>query len=92
MHFDTGLFTLNLPAGEILKENEINRVYINFDLQSNTLFTPGIDDADENIIPGDEVVIIKDDEVIGVGKSMMNGRELVDSTKGVGVKIRHQIK
>lgn len=92
LHFDTGLFTLNLPAGEILKENEINRVYINFDLQSNTLFTPGIDDADENIIPDDEVVIIKDDEVIGVGKSMMNGRELVDSTKGVGVKIRHQIK
>ncbi|WP_455644985.1 DUF5591 domain-containing protein [Methanosphaera sp.] len=92
LHFETGLYTLNLPAGEILKEQEINRVFINFDLKTNTLFTPGIDDADENIVPNDEVVIIKDDEVVGVGKSMMSGKELVDSTKGVGVKIRHQIK
>ena len=92
LHFETGLYTLNLPAGEILKEEKINRVFINFDLQSNTLFTPGIDDADENIIPNDEVVIINNDEVVGVGKSTMSGKELVESTKGVGVKIRHQIK
>ena len=67
-------------------------MFINFNLQSNTLFTPGIDDADENIIPNDEVVIINNDEVVGVGKSTMSGKELVESTKGVGVKIRHQIK
>lgn len=92
LHFETGLYTMNLPAGEIMKDQEINRVFINFDLKSNTLFTPGIDDADKNIIPGDEVVIIKDDEVVGVGKSMMSGKELSDSTKGVGIKVRHQIK
>jgi archaeosine synthase len=92
LHFETGLYTLNLKAGEILKENEINRVFINFDLQSNTLFAPGIVDADTEIIPNDEVVIIKDDTVIGVGKSMMNGEELVNADKGIGVKIRHQIK
>lgn len=92
LHFETGLYTLNLKAGEILKENEINRVFINFDLQSNTLFAPGIVDADKKIIPNDEVVIIKDDSVIGVGKSMMNGEELVNADKGIGVKIRHQIK
>lgn len=92
LHFETGLYTLNLPAGEILKEQEMNRVFINFDLKSNTLFTPGIDDADENIIPNDEVVIIKNDEVVGVGKSTMSGKELIESTKGVGIKVRHQIK
>ena len=92
LHFETGLYTLNLPAGEILKEEKINRVFINFDLKTNTLFTPGIEKADENIIPNDEVVIIKDDEVVGVGKSMMNGKELVKANKGIGVKIRHQIK
>lgn len=92
LHFETGLYTLNLPSGEILKEEKINRVFINFDLQSNTLFTPGIEDADSNIIPNDEVVIIKDDTVVGVGKSMMNGEELVKSDKGIGVKIRHQLK
>jgi archaeosine synthase len=92
LHFETGLFTLNLAGGEILKEEKINRVFINFDLKTSTLFTPGIDKADKNIIPNDEVVIIKDDEVIGVGKSMMNGEELVKANKGIGVKIRHQIK
>lgn len=92
LHFETGLYTLNLPAGEILKEQEMNRVFINFDLKSNTLFAPGIDDADENIIPNDEVVIIKNDEVVGVGKSTMSGKELIESTKGVGIKVRHQIK
>lgn len=92
LHFETGLYTLNLPAGEILKEEEINRVFISFDLKTSTLFTPGIDDADSNIIPNDEVVIIKDDEVVGVGKAMMNGDEMVRSSKGIGVKVRHQIK
>ncbi len=92
LHFETGLYTLNLAGGRILNENKINRVFISFNLQSSTLFTPGIDDADSGIIPNDEVVIIKDDEVIGVGKSMMSSHELIDSTKGVGVKIRHQIK
>lgn len=92
LHFETGLYTLNLAAGEILKEEKINRVFINFDLKTSTLFTPGIDKADENIIPNDEVVIIRDDEVIGVGKSMMTGEELTNATKGIGIKIRHQIK
>lgn len=92
LHFETGLYTLNLPAGKILKEEKINRVFINFDLKTSTLFTPGIEKADKNIIPNDEVVIIKDDVVIGVGKSMMNGEELVKADKGIGVKIRHQIK
>ncbi|MBE6493377.1 MAG: pseudouridine synthase [Methanosphaera stadtmanae] len=92
LHFDTGLYTLNLPGGEILKEQKINRIFIDFDLKSNTLFAPGINEADKNIIPNDEVVIIKDDEVVGVGKSMMSGEELINSDKGIGVKIRHQIK
>ncbi len=92
LHFETGLFTLNLPAGEVLKEEKINRVFVNFNLQSNTLFTPGIDDADSNIIPNDEVVIINDDEVVAVGKAMMNGEEMVHADKGIGVKIRHQVK
>lgn len=92
LHFETGLYTLNMAGGEILNEHEINRVFIDFELQSNTLFTPGIDDADSNIIPNDEVVIVYKDQVVGVGKAMMSGDELANATKGVGVKIRHQIK
>ncbi|RAP46885.1 MAG: pseudouridine synthase [Methanosphaera sp. rholeuAM74] len=92
LHFETGLYTLNLAGGKFLMENEINRVFIDFDLKSNTLFAPGIVDADEDICPNDEVVVVRDDCVVGVGKSMMNGEELVKADMGVGVKIRHQIK
>lgn len=92
LHFETGLYTLNLKGGEILNDQQINRIFIDFNLQSNTLFAPGIIDADDNIIPNDEVVIIKDDTVVGVGKSMMSTDELINADKGIGVKIRHQIK
>ncbi len=92
LHFETGLYTLNLPAGEILKEEKINRVFVDFDLKTNTVFAPGINKADENIVPEDEVVVIKDDTVVGVGKAMMNGKEMIKSSKGIGVKIRHRLK
>ncbi|MCD7781220.1 MAG: DUF5591 domain-containing protein [Methanosphaera sp.] len=92
LHFETGLYTLNLDAGEILKEQKINRVFINFDLSSNTVFTPGIEGADDGIIPNDEVVVVCDDQVMGVGKSMLSSDELVNSSKGVGIKLRHRVK
>ncbi|MDO5851149.1 MAG: DUF5591 domain-containing protein [Methanobacteriaceae archaeon] len=92
LHFETGLYTLNLPGGELLNQEKINRVFIDFDLQSNTLFAPGINDADSSIIPQDEVVIIKDNQVVGVGKAMMAGDEMKNSNMGIGVKVRHRIK
>ncbi len=92
LSFDTGLYSLNLLGGEKLKDIGTNWVEIDFDMKTNTLFTPGIVDADQNIIPKDEVVILKNDEVIGVGKSVLSGDELKKSSKGVGVRVRHRQK
>ena len=89
---DHGLFRLNLPGGEILKDLGINIVEIDFDLQTNTVFAPGIQKADHNIIPNDEVVVVKDREVVGVGKAIMTGREMEECTNGIGVKIKHRVK
>jgi archaeosine synthase len=89
---DHGLFRLNLPGGEILKDLGINIVEIDFDLQTNTVFAPGIRKADHNIIPNDEVVVVKDGEVVGVGKAIMTGREMEECTNGIGVKIKHRVK
>ena len=89
---DYGLYRLNLPGGEILKDLGIHIVEIDFDLQTNTVFAPGIDKADHKIVPNDEVVIVKDDVVMGVGKAMMTGREMEELDNGIGVKLKHRVK
>ncbi len=89
---DHGLFRLNLPGGEILKDLGINIVEIDFDLETNTVFAPGIQKADHKIIPNDEVVVVKDDEVVGVGKAILTGREMEECANGIGVKIKHRVK
>ncbi len=92
LNMDYGLFKLNLEGGKILKNLGINIVNIDFDLQTNTVFAPGIINADFNIIPNDEVVIVKDNEVVGVGRAIMTGKEMVECDNGIGVKIKDRLK
>jgi archaeosine synthase len=37
------------------------------------------------------VVIIRNGEVIGVGKSLMSGEEMKKGEKGVAVRVRHRL-
>lgn len=87
-----GLYRLNLAGGEILKDLSINIVNIDFNLTTNTVFAPGINKASPNIIPNDEVVVVKDDKVVGVGKAILTGREMELCSNGIGVKIKHRLK
>ncbi|MCR5026331.1 MAG: DUF5591 domain-containing protein [Methanobrevibacter sp.] len=89
---DYGLYRLNLAGGEILKDLGINIVNIDFDLETNTVFAPGINKASHNIIPNDEVVVVKDNSVVGVGKAILTGREMEKCSNGIGVKIKHRVK
>jgi len=92
LSFDTGLYSLNLLGGEKVYEMGVNWVEIDFEMKTSTLFTPGVVDADPNIVPMDEVVIIRDQEVLGVGKAVLSGDEMKSATKGVAVKVRHRKK
>jgi archaeosine synthase len=92
LHFNNGFYSLNLQGGEFLKDIGVKWVKIGFDLKTNTLFSPGVEDAHNDIIPNDEVVVLKDDEVVGVGKAVLNGNEMKRAVKGVAVKIRHRKK
>lgn len=89
---DYGMYRLNLAGGEILKNMGINIVKIDFNLETNTVFAPGIVEADHKIIPNDEVVVVNDDTVVGVGKAIMTGREMEECDNGIGVKIKHRLK
>ncbi len=89
---DTGLFAISLAGGKLLAGKDIKIVEIDFELKTNTLFSPGVIHADENIVPRDEVIIRRNGEVVGVGKSILSGEEMVRASKGVAVRIRHRIK
>jgi archaeosine synthase len=43
-------------------------------------------------VPRDEVVILRNDEVVGVGKAVLSGDEMKKAIKGVGVRVRHRNK
>ena len=86
------MFRLNLEGGEILKDLGIHVVNIDFDLQTNTVFAPGIEKADHNIVPNDEVVVVRDDTVVGVGRAVMTGHEMEECGNGIAIKLKHRLK
>jgi archaeosine synthase len=90
--FDNGFYSLNLKGGEILREINVKWVEIDFDLKTNTVFAPGVLDADPGIVPRDEVVVLRKGEVLGVGKAVLNGEEMKRSSNGVAVRLRHRKK
>ncbi|MDI6724763.1 MAG: DUF5591 domain-containing protein [Methanobacterium sp.] len=92
LHFNNGFYSLNLKGGDILKDIGVKWVEIGFELKTNTLFSPGVEDAHNDIIPNDEVVILKDNEVAAVGKAVLSGNEMKRASKGIAVKIRHRKK
>ena len=89
---DYGLYRLNLAGGEILNELGIHVVEIDFNLETNTVFAPGIEKADHNIIPNDEVVVVRENTVVGVGKAIMTGREMEECNNGISIKLKHRVK
>ncbi len=62
-------------------------VNINFDLRGD-VFAVGVDSADEGIRPGDIVGVVRDGTVVGVGRAVLSGREMVKAGRGVAVKVR----
>lgn len=84
-----GLFVLTSQGGERLGVQRW--VEVNFDVKKGSLFAPGFKDADESISVNDEVVIVKEGKVLGVGRALMSGSEMKKAKHGVLVNIRHVI-
>ncbi len=87
---EKGLVSLTLDGAEILFEEKQNLVEIDDDFKlKGSVFAPGIKNADSNIRIGDEVAVVRKNELIGVGSSLMNGIEMKKLDYGEAVKIRH---
>jgi archaeosine synthase len=90
----SGSLSLTLHGAELLAPLE--RYWVRLDVQEvkgGSIFAVGITEADPTIHPGDEVIIINnDDRVIAVGKSEMSGREMCELNRGRAVSIRHKLE
>ena len=62
-----------------------------FDLSGN-LFAVGVSEADSRIRAGDEVAIVRNGELEGVGVAAMSGEEMAQSRRGEAVRVRHKKK
>ncbi|MFQ5979802.1 MAG: DUF5591 domain-containing protein [Candidatus Heimdallarchaeota archaeon] len=88
----TGMVTLSWRAAELLMKEMVNIVHFNGDkLKGSTLFCSAIEKADEKIRPGDEVMILgRNEQLLGIGRSLLSSNALVHLQRGPGVKIRHK--
>jgi archaeosine synthase len=57
-------------------------------LPRGSLRAPGVVEADEQIRPGDEVIVVGE-KAFGVGRARMSGWEMAASSRGVAVDLRH---
>lgn len=91
------LFTLTIAGAERLVEGlpdfkykvqliEDVKEYV---AQGKNLFAKHVARAHPDIRPGQELVVVdKDDNVIAVGKAVLNGEEMLSFQTGVAIKIR----
>lgn len=89
---ERGLISLTLEGGRILAKENAYWVRIHDFTPKGSIFAVGVADSDKNIRIGDDVVVLRGDELIGVGTAVMNPEEMVESKRGEAVKIRHLVK
>lgn len=87
-----GLISLTLEGGKILAKQNKYWVRIDDFIPKGNIFAVGILDADKDIRIGDDVVVVKNDGLVGVGVAQMNPWEMIESDRGEAVRIRHLVK
>jgi len=92
-----GIFVLSIEGAKLLHQYlpyPKNRVVINADAEpfareGKSIFAKFVIDCDINIRANEEVLIVnRNDELLAFGKSLLNGREIMDFNVGQAVKTR----
>jgi archaeosine synthase len=89
---DRGMISLTLEGGKILAEQDAYWVKIHDFIPKGNIFAVGVKDADEDIRIGDDAVVLRDDELVGVGVAVMSPEEMIETDRGEAVRIRHIVK
>lgn len=88
----TGHLALSLEGGKMLKDFGAHIVKISFKPETANIFSIGVENAGEDIRPGDEVIVLYNGDVAGVGKAALCGDEMARAKKGLAVSMRHREK
>ena len=85
-----GVLALTLSGARVWDRSDAptKRVEIDEFVPHGSVLAPGVVDADQEIRVGDEVVV-EGPQAYAVGRARMFGREMVESTRGEAVQVRH---
>jgi len=92
-----GLFSLTITgAKRMMEDAKARRLWIKvgaeaepFVARGKSVFAKHVTDADEEIRPQEEVIVINEDnEVLAVGRALLTGKEMKAFERGVGVRVR----
>jgi len=83
-----GMLALSLEGAELMLKSEKYLVKIDDFLPRGSILAPGVTQADPGIRPNDEVIVLGK-KALCVGRAVMSGEEMVKSSRGVSVDVRH---
>ena len=95
-----GLFSLTITgAKRIMELVEPQRLWVRvreeaepFVVKGKSVFAKHVIDADEEIRPQEEVIVMNEKgEVLAVGRAMLSGREMKVFERGVAVRVRRGV-
>jgi len=96
----TGMFILTIAGAKhmISKVNpaplwvRVEDFAEQFIAKGRSVFAKHVTDADQNIRPREEVIVIdKNNQVLGVGWALLNGPEMLSFQRGIAVKVRRGV-
>lgn len=83
-----GSLTLTLAGAKRMGLDDAYFVEIGDFVPKGSILAPGVENADPQIRPGDDV-FVKGKKAIAVGKAKMSGWEMKESSRGMAVELRH---
>jgi|Deesub1362A_J573_1020465.scaffolds.fasta_scaffold00049_80 archaeosine synthase len=86
-----GMLDVDLQLAQKLIEMKSYTVKIGDFEPKGTIFSAGVEKADERIRPND-IVFFENDNFIGVGRAFMTGNEMMEAEKGVAVEVKRKKK
>ena len=95
-----GLFSLTITGAKRIMEHvkpkrlwvRIQEEAIPFVAKGKSVFAKHVIDADKEIRPQEEVIVIDDkDEVLAVGRAILTGKEMKAFKRGVAVRVRRGV-
>lgn len=100
MRASDGRFTLRLEGGRLLKailppprmRVTIDDEAVEFAAKGHNVFAKFVRDCDPDIRPGDDVLVVNArDELVAVGKALMNREEMLAFERGVAVRVKDSV-